>query len=80
MTTLTRAGTTLSDAAGKASERVGRSLHRSRDRVEMQIHRHPAQSLLVAAASGAVIGASVGFLIAWRARANGNHADERMQQ
>jgi hypothetical protein len=55
-------GTNLRDTASGARERMNRSIRRTRDRVEVQIHRHPAESILVVAASGILVGFGVGFL------------------
>lgn len=64
---------TVRDTASEASERVNRSIKQTRDRVEMEIHRHPIESILVVAASGILVGFGVGFL------AGGRFATRRRQ-
>lgn len=54
--------TTLKERAAELKDRVGGSMHHVVDRAEVNIHRHPLQSVLVTAGAGVVLGFVLGFL------------------
>lgn len=54
--------TTLKSRATELKDRVEGSMHHVVDRAEVNIHRHPLQSVLVTAGAGVALGFVLGFL------------------
>lgn len=55
-------GEALRERANEAYDKVGDSVQRAKDRVELPIHRHPVETVLVAAGCGILMGFVLGFL------------------
>jgi ElaB/YqjD/DUF883 family membrane-anchored ribosome-binding protein len=66
MSTFTQAGDAARTKATEVRDRVSDTVHHSRDRIEVTIHRHPIESVLIAAGSGLVVGLVFGLLLGRR--------------
>ena len=62
MTAVSTSNDTLKTRATDLKDRVENSVHHVVDRAEVNIHRHPLQSVLVTAGAGVALGFVLGLL------------------
>ena len=62
MDPVTEAGSLLRDRAGRVRERVEDSVQTGRDRLELNVHKHPLQTILISVGAGLVVGLVLGLL------------------
>ena len=62
METVTEAGGIIRDRAGQARDKVGGAVQASRDRLELNVHKHPMETVLISLGAGLLVGLIVGLL------------------
>lgn len=62
MDNLTEAGAILRDRAGQTRDKVEGVVHAGRDRLELNVHKHPLEAVLVSVGAGLLVGLLVGLL------------------
>jgi ElaB/YqjD/DUF883 family membrane-anchored ribosome-binding protein len=62
MNSVTEASTLLRDRADQVREQVEGAVQTGRDRVELSVHKHPFQTVLIAVGAGVVVGLVLGLL------------------
>jgi len=66
MNTITEAGETIRTKATDVRDQVTDGVQHQRDQLEIHIHRHPMESVLIAAGSGLLLGVVLGFILGHR--------------
>lgn len=66
MNTITQTGDAVRTKATEVRDHMSDTVHHSKDRIEVTIHRHPMESVLIAAGSGLIVGLVFGFLLGHR--------------
>jgi len=56
MDVVTEAGAKLRDRAGQARDKVEGTVQSNRDRLELAVHKHPLQTVLISAGVGLLVG------------------------
>ena len=62
MNPVTEAATLVRDRAGQVREQVGDKVQASRDRLELNVHKHPVQTVLLSLGAGMAVGLVLGLL------------------
>ena len=58
---VTEANALLRNRAGLARDKVGTAVQARRERIELRVHKHPLQTVLVSAGTGLLVGLAVGL-------------------
>lgn len=61
MDVVTEAGAKLRDRAGEARDKVEETVQSNRDRLELSVHKHPLQTVLISAGVGLLVGLIAGL-------------------
>jgi ElaB/YqjD/DUF883 family membrane-anchored ribosome-binding protein len=62
MDPVTEASAMLRDRAGQARDKVEGAVQSNRDRLELTVHKHPIQTVLISAGVGLLVGLVAGLL------------------
>jgi len=62
MDPVTEAGTVLRDRAGHVRDRVEGAVQTGRDRLELNVHKHPLETVLISVGAGLLVGLLLGLL------------------